>query len=61
MRKKFFLFVSLLTMLSIVSAQALASRANLIVPSLTFNSTTATCIVAVDASTGADITVELNF
>lgn len=58
MKRKVLFFVILLAMLFTIAAQAITTRADMIVPSLSFNSTTATCVVAVDANSGDEIIVE---
>lgn len=59
MKKRIAVFVLLLSVLFTTFAQALVSRANVMVPSLSFNSTTASCVVAVIANSDDDeITVE---
>ncbi len=59
MKKRVLLFCTLLTMLFTIVAQAITTRADMIVPSLSFNSTTATCAIAIRADVDdADIYVE---
>lgn len=58
MKKKFLFLILLLATVCIMTAQAITTRASTIVPSLSFNSTTATCVVVIRADTDdADIIV----